>query len=81
MDRKHQAQERAKRVRAGEHPGVVLAPEPDGRSVATRLCADRHCRIAVRAYFMAEARGFAPGGALDDWLAAEIEEDAAARPF
>lgn len=27
--------------------------------------------IRTQAYFRAEKRGFAPGGALDDWLAAE----------
>lgn len=27
--------------------------------------------IATEAYFRAEKRGFAPGGELDDWLAAE----------
>ena len=32
-----------------------------------------HDRIAVRAYFKAEQRGFAPGHALDDWLQAEDE--------
>jgi Protein of unknown function (DUF2934) len=29
--------------------------------------------IAIAAYFRAERRGFAPGGDLDDWLAAERE--------
>lgn len=29
--------------------------------------------IAVAAYFKAQARGFAPGGELDDWLQAESE--------
>ncbi len=32
-----------------------------------------HQKIAVRAYFKAEKRGFAPGHALDDWLEAEEE--------
>lgn len=31
-------------------------------------------RIAESAYYMAEARGFSPGYELDDWLAAEAEE-------
>jgi hypothetical protein len=35
------------------------------------LMAERHKRIEVAAYFLAERRGFAPGHALDDWLAAE----------
>ncbi len=35
--------------------------------------------IAEVAYFRAEARGFEPGGELDDWLAAEAEYEAMAR--
>ncbi len=35
------------------------------------LMAERHKRIELAAYFLAERRGFAPGHALDDWLAAE----------
>ncbi len=31
-------------------------------------------RIEVNAYYKAQARGFAPGYALEDWLAAEKEE-------
>lgn len=31
--------------------------------------------IATAAYFKAAERGFAPGGELDDWLAAETEFD------
>jgi Protein of unknown function (DUF2934) len=30
-------------------------------------------RVAERAYFRAEQRGFEPGGELEDWLAAEQE--------
>jgi hypothetical protein len=41
----------------------------------------RHQKIAEAAYFKAEQRGFAPGHALDDWLAAEREIDAVARPL
>ncbi len=33
--------------------------------------------IARLAYFRAERRGFAPGGEVQDWLAAEAEVDAA----
>ncbi|HBZ30791.1 MAG TPA: hypothetical protein DEO56_09395 [Nitrosomonas nitrosa] len=35
---------------------------------------DRISRIAVSAYYKAQARGFQPGHELDDWLAAEAEE-------
>ncbi|MEQ1601141.1 MAG: DUF2934 domain-containing protein [Methylophilaceae bacterium] len=31
-------------------------------------------RVAVAAYYKAEARGFAPGYELEDWLAAEAGE-------
>lgn len=37
---------------------------------------DRIACIATAAYFKAEARGFAPGGELSDWLAAEMEINA-----
>ncbi|MCU0767823.1 MAG: DUF2934 domain-containing protein [Gammaproteobacteria bacterium] len=42
---------------------------------------DRHHRVQVAAYFLAERRGFAPGHELDDWLDAEdaIEAEDAAR--
>jgi hypothetical protein len=36
----------------------------------------RHARIAEAAYRKAGNRGFAPGGELDDWLAAEREVSA-----
>ena len=36
----------------------------------------RHELIAVGAYLRAERRGFAPGHAGEDWLAAEAEVDA-----
>ncbi|MDR4516535.1 MAG: DUF2934 domain-containing protein [Nitrosomonas sp.] len=34
---------------------------------------DLQFRIQVAAYYKAQARGFAPGYELDDWLAAEKE--------
>jgi hypothetical protein len=45
------------------------------------LMEDRHHRIQVAAYFLAERRGFASGHELDDWLEAEdaIEAEDAAR--
>jgi hypothetical protein len=64
-----------------EHPGVVAAPAPNADAAARRLRAQLHERIAVRAYFLAEARGFAPGQELADWLAAEQQEEAAERPL
>lgn len=43
--------------------------------------AGREARVAVAAFYLAEARGFEPGRELDDWLMAErqIDEDLAAR--
>jgi hypothetical protein len=35
--------------------------------------------VAEAAYYLAEKRGFTPGGALDDWLEAEKEIEALAR--
>lgn len=49
-----------------DQPGAL--PEQDADEA-------RHRRIAERAYRLAERRGFAPGAELDDWLAAEAEED------
>jgi hypothetical protein len=45
------------------------------------LMEDRHHRVRVAAYFLAERRGFAPGHELDDWLEAEdaVEAEDAAR--
>lgn len=51
---------------------VQTAVEPAaGGAVLTP--ADRRRMIAEAAYFRAERRGFAVGGELDDWLAAEAE--------
>jgi hypothetical protein len=36
----------------------------------------RLAAIAEAAYYRAETRGFAPGGEMDDWLAAERQFDA-----
>ena len=37
-------------------------------------------QIATLAYYKAEARGFAPGHELEDWLEAEHELDTGGRP-
>lgn len=37
---------------------------------------DRLSRIALAAYYRAEARGYAPGHEMQDWLDAETEIDA-----
>jgi DUF2934 family protein len=43
------------------------APSIDGQR--------RHALIAEAAYYQAQARGFAPGAAIEDWLAAESDID------
>lgn len=43
--------------------------------VTTESQDDRHHRISVGAYLRAQRRGFVPGAELEDWLAAERDED------
>lgn len=48
-------------------------------SAVTRITVSEDARramIAQAAYLRAERRGFAPGGEVEDWLAAEAEVDA-----
>ncbi len=56
----------AGRSRGGKASGEV------GMSVTPEV---RRQMIAEAAYFRAEARGFAPGHELEDWVAAEQEVD------
>lgn len=63
-----------------ENPGPTAAAAPAESSPAGAAAPppgnpERHRKIAEAAYFRAEARGFAPGGAIDDWLAAEADID------
>lgn len=51
-------------------PDIVRA-ELESRPISSD--ADRHRWISERAYELAQARGFAPGRELDDWLQAERE--------
>lgn len=55
----------------------VAAPKLAHRAVSAISDDERRALIAEAAYLLAEARGFAPGGELADWLAAE--QDIAAR--
>jgi hypothetical protein len=45
--------------------------QDSARNSVSRTEADRQAAIAVRAYFLAERRGFEHGHELDDWLDAE----------
>lgn len=51
---------------------------PAGDSASAQPSASRHEQIALVAFLRSEARGFAPGNEIDDWLAAEREIDARA---
>ena len=63
-----QAIEPSQQPRAGERPSV---PGEPGEQAAS----SRRRRVEESAYYRAERRGFAPGAELDDWYAAEAEED------
>ena len=50
------------------------------KKTATPVSAEvRRLMIAEAAYYVAERRGFAPGNAVEDWLLAEKQIDAALR--
>lgn len=56
-------------------PGAVIKDTSLQRRELPSYSDSREARIAERAYWRAERRGFAPGGELDDWLEAEREVD------
>jgi hypothetical protein len=60
--------ELSQQPRAGERPSSPNAPDEQAMPVRRR-------RVEESAYYRAERRGFAPGAELDDWYAAEAEED------
>jgi hypothetical protein len=53
-------------------------PSPFSRQQPSDEIESRRQRIERAAYRLAQARGFAPGHELEDWLAAEREVDGAA---
>ncbi len=60
------------RISKNAVPTVRIDPENELEA------GDRLQRIATIAYYKAEARGFAPGLEMDDWLQAEAEAEAKA---
>lgn len=50
---------------------AAAAPQPRRSGKKTVGAGDREQMIAVRAYYLAEERGFADGDCVADWLAAE----------
>jgi hypothetical protein len=61
--------------RASESPEQPRAGEHE-RDRAGDETLQRRKRVEEGAYYRAERRGFAPGGELDDWYAAEADEGA-----
>ena len=59
---------------SGAQPGAVTAA-PAGEAAKSEARPERHRKISEAAYFRAERRGFAPGGDVNDWLAAEADVD------
>lgn len=55
-------------------PKLLAAPAPQRARTEIPACI-RHDMIEQAAYFRAEQRGFVPGHAMEDWLAAETEID------
>lgn len=58
------------------------SPEAAGHGASTGITVSEDARramIAQAAYLRAERRGFAPGGEIEDWMAAEAEVDALLR--
>lgn len=59
--------------------GKPAAPS-SGAATRSNVSEDaRRAMVAQAAYLRAERRGFAPGGELEDWAAAEAEVDALLR--
>lgn len=79
----------AAKAPASRPPSAKPAPQKAAKPVAPSAKAgmgappvanvDRQRLIAETAYFLAQSRGFQPGNALDDWLAAERSVDARLR--
>jgi len=63
-----QANESSQQPRADEGGATPAGPEEQSTG-------SRRRRIEEGAYYRAQRRGFAPGSDLDDWYAAEAEED------
>lgn len=79
LDDEHSAQSSTE-AEADRSSGADESTQITRRSLERReipsFSDDRAQRIAERAYWRAEQRGFTPGRELDDWLEAEREYDA-----
>jgi len=72
----HSAASQHRMVMSEQDPG----PPPEAirwtTSMQEQSAAARRERIAVVAYYLSEARGFAPGHEAEDWLMAQAQVDA-----
>ncbi len=59
----------------GELSQQPRAGEPSSNAPDEQSTRTRRRRVEESAYYRAERRGFEPGADLDDWYAAEAEED------
>ena len=67
---------RPNRVRKAKGAKATLETPPASAELTSITKSDRQAMIATAAYYRAEQRHFAPGGELEDWIAAESEVDA-----
>jgi Protein of unknown function (DUF2934) len=82
MNSGHTLTTRSRRSTTPSPLAAQSTAENGSSDAASRGQADARARqemIAVQAYYLAEARAFAPGAELDDWLAAEALLDARLR--
>ncbi len=73
------AQARTRAITVPQDPSEARGQTPAKAAVVKVVpitAADRRQMIAEAAWLRAERRGFAPGGEVEDWLAAEAEIDA-----
>lgn len=73
------AAEKAAPRRRAEPVKSAAAPSTSAPAAVSVSEETRRAMIAQAAYLRAERRGFAPGGELEDWMAAEAEVDALLR--
>lgn len=70
-----QKERRAAPRKAGTPGAARTAPKASGKPLQDKPLSneDLYNLIAETAYFKAKARGFAPGGEIQDWIEAEAE--------
>jgi hypothetical protein len=71
----HTSAQQPMRTFLGESSEGEWHPELHGNGLTPFDPMQRHEMVSQAAYFIAEKRGFADGGADDDWLKAELEID------